>query len=178
MIETVDLVIVDNLSTLTSGLNENEADKWHMVQRWLLSLRARGKAVLLVHHSGKGGAQRGTSKREDILDTVINLSRTNGKSEEDGCNFLLKFEKCRAMKGGTVSSFEASLLYDANDLPFWEVKTLDESNYDRIVAMANEGMKQSEILKDLKEAGVSITRQAISKAVKKAKARGDLYDEE
>ena len=43
------------------------------MQRWLLSLRRRGKGALLIHHAGKGGQQRGTSRREDVLDTVIAL---------------------------------------------------------------------------------------------------------
>ena len=37
--------------------------------------RRRGMAVLLIHHAGKSGDQRGTSAREDIMDTVISLRR-------------------------------------------------------------------------------------------------------
>jgi len=69
------LIIVDNLSTIARGLRENEADSWGPVQSWLLSQRAAGRSVLLVHHAGKGGGQLGTSRKEDILDTVISLSR-------------------------------------------------------------------------------------------------------
>ena len=45
------------------------------VQEWILQLRRRGISVLIVHHAGKGGDQRGTSAKEDVLDTVIKLSR-------------------------------------------------------------------------------------------------------
>jgi putative DNA primase/helicase len=31
--------------------------------------------LLIVHHTGKGGEQRGTSRREDVLDTSISLRR-------------------------------------------------------------------------------------------------------
>jgi hypothetical protein len=39
------------------------------MQEWLLSLRRKGKTVLIVHHTGKPNrdgqvSQRGTSKRE------------------------------------------------------------------------------------------------------------------
>ena len=70
-----DLLILDNLSSLARGMRENEADDWGGFQAWLLSLRRAGKAVLLIHHAGKGGQQRGTSRREDVMDTVIALKR-------------------------------------------------------------------------------------------------------
>ena len=67
----VDLLVIDNISTLCRVGKENESESWEPIQTWLLELRRRGIAVLLVHHAGKGGAQRGTSRREDILDTVL-----------------------------------------------------------------------------------------------------------
>jgi hypothetical protein len=49
---------------------ENDADSWTPMQNWLLAQRRAGKSVLVIHHSGKSGAQRGTSRREDTLDTA------------------------------------------------------------------------------------------------------------
>ena len=72
-LDGVDLVIVDNISTCCRSGRENETEGWIPVQECALALRARGKSVLFLHHAGKGGAQRGTSKREDVLDTVIAL---------------------------------------------------------------------------------------------------------
>jgi hypothetical protein len=69
----IDLIIADNISTLCRTGKENEAEGWLPVQGWALRQRAQGRSVLFIHHSGKGGAQRGTSKREDVLDTVISL---------------------------------------------------------------------------------------------------------
>src|SRR5207245_1989188 len=57
------LIIVDNISTLVrSGGAENDAEAWIPVQTWALRQRRDGRAVLFVHHTGKGGKQRGTSK--------------------------------------------------------------------------------------------------------------------
>ena len=67
-VEGIDLIIVDNISTLCRSSKENEADSWLPVQEWALKMRASGKSILFIHHAGKGGNQRGTSKREDILD--------------------------------------------------------------------------------------------------------------
>jgi hypothetical protein len=69
----VDLLILDNISTLVNSGRENDAESWNEMQAWLLRLRRMGKTGLLIHHSGRGGNARGTSKREDVLDTVIQL---------------------------------------------------------------------------------------------------------
>ena len=73
MILDAEVVIVDNLSAWARSGRENEAESWLPIADWILSLRRRGIAVILIHHAGKGGLQRGTSKREDLLDAVIGL---------------------------------------------------------------------------------------------------------
>ena len=63
----VDVVVIANLSTLCRTGVENEAESWLPVQGWLLVLRRRGIRVMVIHHAGKSGLQRGTSRREDVL---------------------------------------------------------------------------------------------------------------
>jgi putative DNA primase/helicase len=92
-LKDMDLIIVDNISTLCRHSKENDADSWIPVQEWALTMRASGKSVLFIHHAGKGGNQRGTSKREDILDTVIVLKRPENYSAKDGAVFEIHFEK-------------------------------------------------------------------------------------
>ncbi len=60
----VDLLILDNLSTLLASGSEGASDAWLPMQNWLLRLRRKGIAVLHIHHSGVNGRQRGTSRRE------------------------------------------------------------------------------------------------------------------
>jgi hypothetical protein len=79
----VKLMILDNLSCLTSG-PENEAESWQPLQSWGLRHRAHGRSVVLIHHSGKGGGQRGTSRREDVLDTVLALRRPSDYAPAQG----------------------------------------------------------------------------------------------
>jgi RecA-family ATPase len=69
VVADADLIVVDNLSTLCRSLKENEADSWVPVQNWCLAQRRVGKSVLLIHHGGKSGTQRGTSRKEDVLDS-------------------------------------------------------------------------------------------------------------
>ena len=103
------LVILDNLSTLIRSGKESESDSWLPVQEWILRLRSRGKSVLLIHHAGKGGQQRGTSRREDVLDTVIALKKPEYYKPESGTCFEVHFEKNRSL-----SHDEICLLYTSD----------------------------------------------------------------
>jgi putative DNA primase/helicase len=76
LLADVDLLILDNLSTLCPTRSESASDAWTPIQEWLLGLRRRGISVLFIHHAGNNGRQRGTSRREDALDTVIALRAT------------------------------------------------------------------------------------------------------
>lgn len=106
-IADAELIICDNLSTLAHGLRENEADSFGPVQSWMLAQRGAGRSVLLVHHAGKGGAQPGTSRKEDTLDTVISLSRPPGYSAAEGARFEVRFTKSRGFWGRDAEPFEA-----------------------------------------------------------------------
>lgn len=112
IVAEADLVVVDNLSTLCRGVKENEADSWAPVQAWCLSLRRQGKSVLLIHHDGKNGGQRGTSKKEDVLDTVIGLRRPPDYNSEEGARFEIYFEKARGFFGPDAEPFEVRLMGD------------------------------------------------------------------
>jgi putative DNA primase/helicase len=95
LLEGIDLLILDNLSTLLTSRSETASDAWVPIQTWLLKLRREGKAVLLIHHAETNGRQRGTSRREDALDTVIALRRPEDYSPEQGARFEIHFEKLR-----------------------------------------------------------------------------------
>jgi AAA domain len=105
-IADADLIIVDNLSTIARSLRENEADSFGPLQAWMVSQRSAGRSVLLVHHAGKGGGQRGTSRKEDTLDSVISLSRPPGYSASEGARFEVRFTKSRGFWGDDAQPFE------------------------------------------------------------------------
>jgi putative DNA primase/helicase len=77
------------------------------MQNWLLRLRRKGIAVLLIHHAGVNGRQRGTSRREDALDLVIGLRRPADYSPEQGARFEVHVEKARTLVGDGALPFEA-----------------------------------------------------------------------
>jgi putative DNA primase/helicase len=106
-LDDVDFLILDNLSSLTAVLRDNDAESWGPIQDWLLRLRRRGVSVLIVHHAGKGGQQRGTSRREDVLDTSISLRRPQDYNPAEGARFEVHLEKARGVHGDAAKPFEA-----------------------------------------------------------------------
>lgn len=95
--ERIEVLILDNLSCLFSGMKENEADAWEIVLPWLLELRRRKVAVIIVHHSGRAGTHmRGTSRREDAAFWVMRLDATpDNVGGGDGARFISRFTKTR-----------------------------------------------------------------------------------
>lgn len=105
-----DLLVLDNLSTLCKSGDENEAGSWQQMQQWLLDLRSDGKSVLVVHHAGKSGDQRGTSRREDAMDCAIRLSRPDDYESRQGARFVVEYTKGRELYGADCHSFEAQFV--------------------------------------------------------------------
>jgi hypothetical protein len=109
VIQDANIITVDNLSTICRSVRENEADSWGPVQGWCLKQRAAGRSVVLVHHGGKSGAQRGTSRKEDILDSVIALRRPPDYDASQGARFEVEYTKSRGFYGPDAEPFEAKL---------------------------------------------------------------------
>ena len=90
----IKVVILDNLSTLASGMKENDSFEWEQVNNWLLQFRRHKIAVILVHHAGRNGEARGTSKREDAAFWVIALDDAKKHSDDKrGARFISRFTK-------------------------------------------------------------------------------------
>lgn len=160
------LVIVDNLSSWCRSGRENEAESWHPVADWILRLRRRGIAVLMVHHAGKGGQQRGTSKREDLLDVVISLNRPTDYDPKQGAVFNLEFSKARHLTGNDADSLELTL-GGTEEAAVWSCRTLALGNFERIVELANMGLMQSEIASEL-----GLHKSNVSRNLGKAREQG------
>jgi AAA domain len=92
--QVIEVVMLDNLSTLASGMKENDAFDWEQVNNWLLQFRRHRIAVILIHHAGRNGEPRGTSKREDAAFWVIALDDAKKNADDkDGARFIAGFTK-------------------------------------------------------------------------------------
>jgi len=111
----LDLVILDNISSLAPNIDENKKQDWDPINQWFLKFRSLGVSVIFVHHANKTGKQRGTSGREDALDTIIKLKRTDPKvipaDEIDQSTTYIDvvFEKARNTSPEKVAPFILSI---------------------------------------------------------------------
>lgn len=160
------LVIVDNLSAWARTGRENEAESWHPIAAWILALRRRGIAVILIHHGGKNGQQRGTSKKEDLLDVVIGLTRPKDYDPQKGAVFVAEFTKARNLHGEDAESLELELVGD-EEKASWLFRTVESSTFDRVVALANEGLRPNEIAAELE-----VNKSTVSRHMRKAREFG------
>lgn len=161
-LEGADVVIVDNISTLAKLGKENEGDSWVPVQEWALEQRRAGRSVLFIHHAGKSGAQRGTSRREDVLDTVIALRRPQDYQADQGARFEVHFEKNRGFHGDDAKPFEAAL-----GAAGWTTRDLADADMARVVALSAEGMSVREIAKE-----IEMSKSRVDRLLKKAREAG------
>jgi putative DNA primase/helicase len=144
VLEGFDLVIVDNISTLCRTGKENEAESWGELQGWALAQRRAGRSVLFLHHAGKTGDQRGTSRREDVMDTVMKMSRPQDYKAQEGARFIIEYTKARGFAGDEAEPFEA-WLKDGH----WTVRDATCARDEAIRALSAEGCSQREIASEL-----------------------------
>jgi RecA-family ATPase len=169
-VNLADLIIVDNIASLCRGGSENETEAWQPVQQWALALRAMGKSVLFVHHSGKSGKQRGTSSREDVLDTVVELKLPSDYVSDEGARFEVHFNKHRSFYGNEAKPFEARLTSNKEgEHEEWLVSPLAKGNYEQVVELFNTGVSQADISKRL-----NLDKSTVSRHVKRARAEGEI----
>jgi putative DNA primase/helicase len=170
LLDGVALLVLDNLSSLTAVVRDNDAESWGPIQEWLLRLRRRNISVLIVHHAGKGGQQRGTSRREDVLDTSISLRRPADYAPTEGAKFEVHYEKIRGVYGEAAKPFEATL-ETRDGVAKWSTRELEDANRARIEALLDDGMSVREIAD---ETGITkSTVHRIKKAIEAARRGAD-----
>jgi hypothetical protein len=154
------LLIIDNLSAWTSGGREDGAS-WAVVKLWLIAKRLAGVAVLLIHHAGKNGQQRGSSAHEDLLDYSIALSQLPSSAHRQDTRFSVQHIKLRDNLPELKKTFEFSIWQQEEALHF-EVAPVgfQISKYDtELLALHESGMSCREIGHKLGVDKSTISRQ-------------------
>jgi putative DNA primase/helicase len=167
-LEGVELLILDNLSALCRNGKENDSESWIPIQEWLLNLRRKGISVLFVHHANKTGNQRGTSKKEDLLDTVVVLKKPTDYDPKEGARFEVHYEKTRGFFGDDAKPFETKLTEESGTF-VWQVRDLEDYQTEKIIGLSKEGLKQRDIAEE-----VGVSASTVNRTLKKAKEEGKL----
>lgn len=148
-IADADLVVLDNLSALCRCGSENDGEDWAPVQEWILGLRRRGKSVLLIHHAGKNKSQRGTSRREDLLDTVITLKHASDYSPSEGLRCEVHFEKTRSMLSQAAKPFEVKLETGPDGTALWVCRDLENIKAQQAAELFSGKMSVRDVAEEL-----------------------------
>ena len=166
---SIKVLILDNLSTLASGMKENEADAWEIVNTWLLDLRRRGVAVIIIHHAGRSGQMRGTSKREDNVFWIIALDDMKKTADDKrGACFISYFTKPSRNTQDEVASYQWHFVTESNGQVTISHKRAQ--SLDMFLRVIESGItKHDEIADAMKLAGYEVSRMA-----KKAEDQGWL----
>ena len=139
-----DLVVFDNFSTLGEVDDENSASSFNELTQTLLRLKQLGVATILVHHAGKNGDFRGSSKLSITFEVILNLIPTDPVQEDSDlyhqAAFITAFEKMRSGKLpeevcaslGTEQSLTGDPKY------IWSYESLNISRLQRIKAILEE----------------------------------------
>ena len=87
--EKMEILILDNLSCLFTGIKENDANAWELVLPWLLNLRRNRIAVAFIAHAGRNGFMRGTSRD----------SNSNRRWQKSLCQWARSHSACVSASG-------------------------------------------------------------------------------
>lgn len=161
--ESAKLVIVDNLSAWSSSGRE-DSNSWALVKTWLIKKRLQGVAVLLIHHTGKNGQQRGTSMHEDLLDYSILLSPLPSNSERHDTRFGIEHTKLRDHIPELRQKYECAIWTEDESLQFEIVPAgFNPSQHEiEMVEKHRAGMSMGEIALEL-----GISKSTVSRTLKK-----------
>lgn len=167
----IKLWVIDNIASVCGGIDENSRQDWDPVNQWLLELRFAGVSTILLHHTGKTGAQRGTSAREDNLDYSITLKRPFDYVPEDGARFIVHFSKARVSTGGLklIQDTEFKFTNEDSGNHVWTHTGVKEETRIQILEQLDEGLAQKEVAETL-----GISKGHVSKIRNKAIRDGFL----
>jgi KaiC/GvpD/RAD55 family RecA-like ATPase len=184
----VDLVVLDNFSTLGEVEDENAAASFNAIQQFLLQLKVREVATMLVHHTGKAGDNfRGSSKLAATFETIIQLEhpqvtyrKLNGSFDSRPVNvehgearFRVKWDKVRAGSRTPPRPVVAHLAteppreFGGETTGVWEFETVDLGRLDEILQRlpAGEFASQKEI-GDFFGVSATMARKYLNRGIK------------
>lgn len=172
-----DMIVLDTVSRVVQG-EENSADTIKNLYRHsLLPLKAEGIAMLRIDHEGKDPAagQRGTSAKNDDVDTVLRLATVGKPTEAGEVRLSLKVERQRSGHHPE----EIALVRRLNPLRHERIDVVEEfSDVDRIMASLDDLGVPLDFGRDrarerLSEQGIKARNETIGAALKLRRERAE-----
>jgi hypothetical protein len=116
---------------------------------------------------GRNGSARGTSKREDVLDTIIQLRHPKDYNSADGARFEVHLTKARGIFGDDALAFEAKLECKEGGALTWVCSDLEDGDAEEretVLKLFDAGKSVREIAKEL-----TMSKSTVSRLLLKAR---------
>jgi hypothetical protein len=147
----IDLVILDNFSTLGEVEDENAASSFNDIQQFLLQMKTQRVATMLIHHAGKDESTfRGSSKLAATFETIVHLERLGKTTEHGAAAFRVRWDKMRAGGPGRVVREVAAKLvhedvsFEGPSVARWVFETADIERLDAVEELLRDGKVTSQ----------------------------------
>jgi KaiC/GvpD/RAD55 family RecA-like ATPase len=167
-----DVVILDNFTTLSEGLeDENAATSFKKIQSFLLSTKQRNLTTILIHHARKdGNALRGSASIEVTFESVLELRKPK-LPRMDAASFVPVFGKFRQKRSEALLPRQWSLTETG-----WQIDDEIVQDGDSAVVLCVRSRKfvsQQEIAQHL-----VMSKGTVSKQLTAAKLAKQITDKE
>lgn len=159
------VLILDNLSALCRGMEENANDAWEMMLDWLLSLRRRKITVIIIHHAGRNGQMRGASRREDHADWVLSLKDDTQEDSQRRKCIVSTFTKARGCAPMATLPLRWTLDITSED---FSCKCQPYAGPDALLAVIREGSDTATLCAE----ALGAPKQSVSRWAQKLAADG------
>jgi AAA domain len=128
----VDLVIFDNIMSLTTG-DQKESEPWRQTLPWSLLLTKSDIGQVWIHHTGHDESRSyGDKTREWQMDAVVHLNPV--ERDDTDISFAMKFEKARERTPTNRDDFQDVKIALVNDQ--WEYELSRAQRPDKISPQA------------------------------------------
>ena len=140
-----DVLFIDNYSAFSESGRE-DGESWMPWIRWMLKHKRAGRTVIVIHHTGKNGQQRGSSKHEDALDFSIALKPVPDDKHDGSLRFIVEWKKSRHLPSDKTRPFVVNYVRTPEGY-IWSRGEVADANEKMVEAkrLRAEGMSQADI---------------------------------
>lgn len=153
-----DVLFIDNYSAFSESGRE-DGESWMPWIRWMLEHKRAGRTVIIIHHTGKNGQQRGSSKHEDALDFSIALKPVPDDKQDGSLRFIFEWKKSRHLPSDKTRPFLVTYA-KTPDGYIWSRGQVEDANGKMVEAkrLHQDGMSQSDIAAKLDVSKSTVSR--------------------
>ncbi len=140
------VIVIDNLLNCARPIDgrDQELQVWQRTASFLKAQRSKGKAIILLHHTGKSGAQMGTMVKENDVDTFLMISPEMDRKAK-GFGAEIRFDKARYLEFPDNKPLWIEYCPDDFDKYIWTVYPLRDKKVMKARELKFRGLSDREI---------------------------------